>query len=56
MSGYQAPTTFYLVLWLVLMVSVLVSRRMPVGKSIKMALAWAAIFGSVFILFSVLQS
>jgi hypothetical protein len=56
MSGYQAPNTLYLVLWLVLMVSVLVSRRMPVARSIKLALAWVAIFGTVFILFSVLRA
>jgi len=56
MSGFQAPNALYLVLWLVLVVSALGSRRLPVGKVIKMALAWVAIFASAFILISVLRS
>lgn len=55
MSGYQTPNALYLVLWLVLVVSALVSRRLPVGKLVKMALACVAIFATVFILFSVLR-
>jgi aspartyl protease family protein len=56
MNGDQAPNTLYYLLWLMLVVSALVSRRLPVGKVAKMALAWVAIFASVFVLFVVLRS
>lgn len=36
---------------LVLVGSSLIARRMPIGQSIKMALAWMAIFGAAFVLF-----
>jgi aspartyl protease family protein len=36
---------------LVLVGSSLLARRMPIGQSIKMALAWIAIFGAAFVLF-----
>ncbi len=36
---------------LVLVGSSLLARRMPLGQSLKMALAWVAIFGVVFVLF-----
>jgi aspartyl protease family protein len=36
---------------LVLVVSSLVARQLPIGKTIKMALAWIAIFGGMFVLF-----
>ena len=52
MSGDQAPNTFYLLLLLMLVGSSLVGMRLPLGKSIKMALAWIAIFGAAFALFS----
>jgi aspartyl protease family protein len=44
----QAPNLIYLVLLLVFVGSALVGRQLPLGKSLKMALAWAAIFGIVF--------
>ncbi len=56
MNGDQGPGALYLLLWLALVVSALVARRLPVGKVIKMALAWVAIFASVFVLFLVLRS
>ena len=56
MSGDQAPSAIYLALWLMLVVSALVSRRLPVGKMIRMALVWVAIFATVFGLISVLRS
>jgi aspartyl protease family protein len=56
MNGYQTPNALYLVLWLLLVVGVLASRRLPVGKMIRIALAWVAIFATVFLLFSVLHS
>ena len=36
---------------LVLVGSSLLARRLPIGQSIKMALAWIAIFGAAFVLF-----
>ena len=36
---------------LMLVGSSLIARRMPIGQSIKMALAWVAIFGVAFVLF-----
>jgi aspartyl protease family protein len=36
---------------LVLVVSSLVAQKLPLGKAVKMALAWVAIFGVVFVLF-----
>jgi aspartyl protease family protein len=36
---------------LVLVVSSLAARQLPIGKTIKMALAWIAIFGGMFVLF-----
>lgn len=52
MSGDQAPNTFYLLLLLMLVGSSLIGMRLPLGKTIKMALAWVAIFGVGFALFS----
>jgi aspartyl protease family protein len=36
---------------LVLVVSSLAARQLPIGKTIKMTLAWIAIFGGMFVLF-----
>jgi aspartyl protease family protein len=36
---------------LVLVISSLVAQKMPIGKAIKMALMWVAIFGGFFVLF-----
>jgi aspartyl protease family protein len=36
---------------LVLVGSSLVARRLPIGQTVKMVLAWVAIFGGVFVLF-----
>ena len=44
--------TLYLALCLVLVASSLVGMRLPLGKVVKMALAWVAIFGIGFILFA----
>jgi len=40
----------YLVLLLVLPVSALAARRIPMRNTFKMALAWVAIFGVLFLL------
>lgn len=42
----------YIVLALTLVVSALVSRRLPVAKLLLIALAWIAIFGAGFVLFT----
>jgi aspartyl protease family protein len=36
---------------LVLVISSLVAQKLPIGKAIKMALAWIGIFGAAFVLF-----
>ena len=46
------PRTLYLVLLLLLVGSSLIGMRLPIGKVLKMAAAWVAIFGVVFILFA----
>ncbi len=52
MSDDQAPNFLYLALCLVLVASALLSRRLPFGKTVKMAGAWVAIFACVFAVFS----
>ena len=52
MSGDQGAYLLYMVLLLVLVGSALVSRRLPMGKTLKMALAWVAIFALGFAIFS----
>lgn len=52
MDGDQAAYTLYLVLFLVLVASSLASRRLPIGKTLKMAAAWVAIFALGFAIFS----
>lgn len=52
MSGDQGAYLLYMVLLLVLVGSALVSRRLPIGKTLKMAAAWVAIFAVIFIIFS----
>ncbi len=52
MSGDDNARLLYLVLLLVLVASSLVGMRLPLGKMVKMTLAWLAIFGVGFILFS----
>lgn len=52
MSDDQAPNALYLLLCLLLVASSLIGMRMPVGKALKMGLAWVAIFGAGFALFT----
>lgn len=40
---------------LILPLSALVSRRLPIGDTIKLVLAWTAIFGVLFILATLWQ-
>lgn len=46
MSDQTGMTVFYILL-LVLPISALLARRMPVGRTLTIALAWAAIFAIV---------
>jgi len=52
MNEDQGLNLLYLVLLLVFVGSALASRRLPIGKTLKMALAWIAIFAAVFVIFS----
>lgn len=52
MNSDQLPYALYLVLFLVLVASSLASRRLPLGKTLKMAAIWVGIFGLVFLIFS----
>ena len=52
MTGDQAPHVLYMVLAIILVGSALVATRMPIGKAARMALAWLAIFGAIFIVFA----
>ena len=52
MNDDQGMYILYMVLLLVLVGSALVSRRLPMGKTLKMAAAWVAIFGIVFAIFA----
>ena len=52
MNGDQGMNMLYLVLCLVLVASSLIGMRLPVGKALKLLLAWVAIFGTAFTLFT----
>ena len=52
MNGFEAPNLVYLVLLLVMVGSSLLAMRLPLGKAVKMALGWVAIFGVAFVLFA----
>ena len=52
MNGDQRMNLLYLVLCMVLVASSLIGMRMPIGKVLKMALVWVAIFGVGFALFT----
>ena len=50
MNGENSPYIFYYILLIVFVASSLVGMRLPLKKAAKMALAWLAIFGVVFII------
>ena len=53
MSGSEQGAEFlYLIGALVLVCSALLSRRLPLGKTLKLAAIWIAIFAGAFVLFS----
>ena len=49
MNDQSGDVIFYALL-LILPVSALMARRLPIGEMFKMALAWVAIFGVLFLL------
>ena len=52
MSHNQAPNVIYFLIFLVMVGSSLAAMRIPMGKAIRMALAWIAIFGLGFLIFA----
>ena len=52
MSDGATPHVIYLVLLIVLVASSLVGMRLPLGKVVKMVLAWVAIFGIFIMIFA----
>lgn len=48
----QALNALYLLGFLVLVVSSLVARRLPLGQTVKMAASWVLIFGAAFLAFA----
>ena len=52
MTENQGMNSLYLLLCLILVGSSLIGMRLPVGKVVKMVLAWVAIFGIAFTLFA----
>src|SRR4029078_2079484 len=48
----KGPYLIYSVIALLFVASSLFGMRQPIGKTLKMVLAWVAIFGIAFILFS----
>ena len=52
MNGNDGAFALYYVVIIVAVASSLVAMRMPVGKMVKMVLAWVAIFGIGFVIFS----
>ena len=51
-GGDQALSFIYLIGCLVLVASGLMARRLPLGQSLRMVIAWLFIFGAVFLAFT----
>ena len=51
-DGSQALNLIYLFLVLVMVASAFAVRRVPLGRTVKMALGWALIFGALFAIFA----
>ena len=51
MTG-NSPQVVYYALGVVLLLSSLLAMRLPIGKALKMALAWCGIFAAFFVLFA----
>ena len=46
----RSADILYYALWLILPISALAARRIPMKDTLKVALAWVAIFGILFVL------
>ena len=55
-SGDQAVHFIYLVGVLILVVSALAVRRIPLASGLKMFVGWVLIFGAAFIIFGALRA
>ena len=51
-DGSQALNLIYLFIILVMVMSAFAVRRVPIGRTVKMALAWVLIFGALFAIFA----
>jgi aspartyl protease family protein len=51
-NGDDALSGIYLLLAMILVASGLSARRLPLGATVKMVIAWVAIFGAGFLLFA----
>jgi aspartyl protease family protein len=52
MSGDQNARLIYGLVWIVILISSLAARQLPLGQTLKMALSWVGIFALVFVGFS----
>jgi aspartyl protease family protein len=52
MNEGDGPSFVWGIVSLLMVVSALAARRLPIGQTLKMALAWIAIFAGLFVLFS----
>ena len=52
MSGGETASLVLGLFWIGLLISSLAARRLPLGKTVKMALAWVSLFALVFVGFS----
>jgi len=52
LNGFEGANSVYLVLLLILVASSLFASRLPLGKALKMALVWIAIFAGIFTIFA----
>lgn len=51
----QSANVLYYLLWLIFPISALAAQRIPMKDSFKMALAWIAIFGALFVIVALWQ-
>jgi aspartyl protease family protein len=52
MSGGDTASLVMKLIWIVILISSLAAMRLPLGKTVKMALAWVGVFSVAFIGFS----
>jgi aspartyl protease family protein len=52
MNADNGPSLIWGIVMILLLVSSLAARRLPLGQTVKMILAWVAIFSGLFVIFS----